>query len=241
MNSSYNNKVTFGDILNSIIFTLNPKKIVEIGILEGFSLQRFAESSNSNTVIQAYDIFEQFNGNHAKKDSTGICFIGERNFKQFLSQYLPAQPGEMQTPEGKVIGKHDGLMYYTLGQRQGLGIGGLRDFDDTPWYVADKDLDNNILIVVQGNDHSLLHHKQCSANDMSWVQGEAPSLSFRCAAKTRYRQQDAECLVEYNEQSQSWHITFDKPQWAITPGQAIVFYDGEECLGGGTITSNTSF
>jgi tRNA-uridine 2-sulfurtransferase len=201
------------------------KSLFPIGELEKPEVRRLAEENNLIT----------FN----KKDSTGICFIGERDFKDFLQRYLPAQPGEMQTPEGQVIGKHDGLMYYTLGQRQGLGIGGLRDFNDTPWYVADKDLDNNILIVVQGNDHPLLHHKECSANDMSWVQGAAPSLSFRCAAKTRYRQQDAPCLVEYQEQSQNWHITFDKPQWAITPGQAIVFYDGEECLGGGTILSNT--
>ncbi len=202
------------------------KSLFPIGELEKPEVRRIAEENNLIT----------FN----KKDSTGICFIGERDFKDFLQKYLPAQPGEMQTPEGQVIGKHDGLMYYTLGQRQGLGIGGLRDFNDTPWYVVDKDLDNNILIVVQGKDHPLLHHKECSANDMSWVQGEAPSLSFHCAAKTRYRQQDATCLVEYQEKTQNWHITFDQAQWAITPGQAIVFYDGEECLGGGTILSNTA-
>ena len=211
------------------LYTLGQKQLSKslfpIGELEKPEVRRLAEENNLIT----------FN----KKDSTGICFIGERDFKSFLQKYLPAQPGEMQTPDGQVVGKHDGLMYYTLGQRQGLGIGGLRDFNDTPWYVADKDLDNNILIVVQGNDHPLLHHKECSANDMSWVQGDAPALSFNCAAKTRYRQQDAKCLVEYQEKDKSWHITFEHPQWAITPGQAIVFYDGEECLGGGTITSNT--
>ena len=202
------------------------KSLFPIGELEKPEVRVLAEENNLIT----------FN----KKDSTGICFIGERDFKAFLQKYLPAQPGEMQTPEGQVIGKHDGLMYYTLGQRQGLGIGGLRDFNDTPWYVADKDLENNILIVVQGNEHPFLHHNECSANDMSWVQGDAPALSFRCAAKTRYRQQDATCSVEYQEQSKNWHIIFDDPQWAITPGQAIVFYDGEECLGGGTIISNTA-
>ncbi len=202
------------------------KSLFPIGELEKPEVRRLAEENNLIT----FD----------KKDSTGICFIGERDFKAFLKRYLPAQPGEMQTPEGQVIGKHDGLMYYTLGQRQGLGIGGLKDFNDTPWYVADKDLENNILIVVQGNDHPLLHQKECSANDMHWVQGDAPSLSFRCAAKTRYRQQDAECLVEYQEKNQTWHISFDNPQWAITPGQAIVFYVGEECLGGGTIISNAA-
>lgn len=201
------------------------KSLFPIGELEKPEVRRLAEDNNLIT--------------YNKKDSTGICFIGERDFKEFLQKYLPAQPGQMQTPEGQVIGQHDGLMYYTLGQRQGLGIGGLRDFDDTPWYVADKDLDDNILIVVQGNDHPLLHQTECTADDMSWVQGDAPSHSFRCAAKTRYRQQDANCLVQYQEENQNWHITFDEPQWAITPGQAIVFYDGEECLGGGTILSNS--
>jgi tRNA-specific 2-thiouridylase len=201
------------------------KSLFPIGELEKSEVRRLAEENNLVT----------FN----KKDSTGICFIGERDFKGFLQNYLPAQPGEMQTPEGQVVGQHDGLMYYTLGQRQGLRIGGLRDFNDTPWYVAAKNLESNILVVVQGKEHPLLHHKECSANDMSWVQGEAPSLSFQCAAKTRYRQQDADCLVVYHKESQNWHIKFDHPQWAITPGQAIVFYDGEECLGGGTILSNS--
>ena len=200
------------------------KSLFPIGELEKPEVRRLAEENNLIT----------FN----KKDSTGICFIGERDFKDFLQKYLPAQPGEMQTPEGQVIGKHDGLMYYTLGQRQGLGIGGLRDFDDTPWYVADKDLENNILIIVQGNEHPLLHHNACIADELSWVQGQAPATSFRCAAKTRYRQQDANCSVEFDKQSKHWHIRFDEPQWAITPGQAIVFYDGEECLGGGTIIAN---
>jgi len=200
------------------------KSLFPIGELEKPEVRTLAEQNNLIT----------FN----KKDSTGICFIGERDFKDFLQKYLPAQPGTMQTPDGHVVGKHDGLMYYTLGQRQGLGIGGLKDFDDTPWYVADKNLKENILIVVQGNDHPLLHHRECTANDMHWVSGETPPSSFRCAAKTRYRQQDADCLVEYDESSATWLITFDDAQWAITPGQSIVFYNGEECLGGGVILSN---
>lgn len=200
------------------------KSLFPIGELEKPLVRQLAEDNNLIT----FD----------KKDSTGICFIGERDFKAFLQKYLPAQPGEMQTPEGQVVGKHDGLMYYTLGQRQGLGIGGLKDFSDTPWYVADKNLEKNILIVVQGKDHPLLHQSECYADDMHWVNGQAPASSFRCAAKTRYRQQDAACLVEYNDETESWYIQFEQPQWAITPGQAIVFYDGEECLGGGTILSN---
>lgn len=200
------------------------KSLFPIGELKKPVVRQLAEENNLIT----------FN----KKDSTGICFIGERDFKAFLQKYLPAQPGEMQTPDGQVVGKHDGLMYYTLGQRQGLGIGGLKDFGDTPWYVADKDLQKNILIVVQGKDHPLLHQSECYADDMHWVQGQAPALSFHCAAKTRYRQQDATCVAKYDETTKNWHIQFDQPQWAITPGQAIVFYDGEECLGGGTILSN---
>lgn len=200
------------------------KSLFPIGELEKPDVRQLAETNKLIT----------FN----KKDSTGICFIGERDFKDFLQKYLPAQPGEIQTVEGQTVGQHDGLMYYTLGQRQGLGIGGLRNFDDTPWYVADKDLDKNILIVVQGKDHPLLHHNDCTAIDLSWIQGHAPALSFRCAAKTRYRQRDANCSVEFNQQNQNWHIHFNEPQWAITPGQAIVFYDGEECLGGGTIIAN---
>ena len=200
------------------------KSLFPVGELEKSEVRRLAEENN----LVTFD----------KKDSTGICFIGERDFKSFLQRYLPAQPGDMQTVDGKVVGKHDGLMYYTLGQRQGLGIGGLKGFDETPWYVADKDLENNVLIVVQGKDHPLLYQSECYATDMSWVAGKAPANSFSCAAKTRYRQQDASCHVHYLEKEERWHIQFDDPQWAITPGQAIVFYLGEECLGGGTIISN---
>lgn len=200
------------------------KSLFPVGELEKTEVRRLAEENN----LVTFD----------KKDSTGICFIGERDFKSFLKRYLPAQPGKMKTVDGQVVGKHDGLMYYTLGQRQGLGIGGLKGFDETPWYVADKDLENNVLIVVQGKEHPLLYQKECFATDMHWVQGQPPSLSFKCAAKTRYRQQDSGCDVEYQPSTDNWHIQFSDPQWAITPGQAIVFYDGEECLGGGTILSN---
>ncbi|MGD8795457.1 MAG: tRNA 2-thiouridine(34) synthase MnmA [Thiohalophilus sp.] len=169
-----------------------------------------------------------------KKDSTGICFIGERDFRSFLQHYLPAQPGEIQTPEGERIGQHQGLMYYTLGQRQGLGIGGIKGHEGATWYVADKDLDNNILIVVDGHDHPLLYARYLAATDLHWIAGEQPGAPFRCTARTRYRQQDAPCTIESLHLGHC-EVTFDEPQWAITPGQSIVFYHDEVCLGGGII------
>ena len=169
-----------------------------------------------------------------KKDSTGICFIGERNFKNFLQQYLPAQPGSICTPDGVHIGKHDGLMYYTRGQRQGLGIGGLANYSDEPWYVADKDLSKNVLIVVQGHDHPLLQGEWLIASELYWVTGNAPNYPFTCTAKTRYRQQDALCTLHKQADDQV-RVEFEQAQWAITPGQAVVFYSDEVCLGGGTI------
>ncbi|GIQ70117.1 tRNA-specific 2-thiouridylase MnmA [Xylanibacillus composti] len=167
-----------------------------------------------------------------KKDSTGVCFIGERNFKEFLSQYLPARPGDMVTPEGEVKGRHDGLMYYTLGQRQGLGIGG--SGNGKPWFVADKDLGNNRLIVVQGDDHPVLFSYALDADGVNWIAGHAPAEQFRCTAKFRYRQPDQDVTVQLSDNGK-YRVTFAKPQKAITPGQAVVFYDGERCLGGGTI------
>ncbi|MBV8464886.1 MAG: tRNA 2-thiouridine(34) synthase MnmA [Burkholderiales bacterium] len=167
--------------------------------------------------------------NHAKKDSTGICFIGERPFRDFLNRYLPREPGVMRTPEGRAVGEHMGLMYYTLGQRQGLGIGGAGE----PWYVADKDLEKNELIVVQGHDHPLLLKPMLTAGQLSWVADEAP-LPGRYTAKTRYRQADAACeLVGVENGLMQLH--FDTPQWAVTPGQSAVLYQGEACLGGGII------
>lgn len=168
----------------------------------------------------------------AKKDSTGICFIGERNFREFLSRYLPAQPGEMRTPEGELKGRHHGLMYYTLGQRQGLGIGGSGTGE--PWFVADKDVENNILYVVQGDKHPALYSEALTATKVNWISGKAPQGPLRCTAKFRYRQADQGVTVERID-GEGWRVTFDQPQKAVTPGQAVVFYDGEECLGGGTI------
>lgn len=173
--------------------------------------------------------------NHGKKDSTGICFIGERNFRQFLQRYLPAQPGDICTPEGRMIGRHDGLMYYTLGQRQGLGIGGIKDGTCGPWYVVDKDLARNRLVVAPGHDNPLLYHGALEAADLHWVAGAPPPMPLRCSARIRYRQDEQPCLVRALPEG-GCHVAFADPQWAITPGQAVVFYARERCLGGGTIT-----
>jgi len=171
---------------------------------------------------------------HDKKDSTGICFIGERDFKAFLQQYLPAQSGEMRTPEGELVGEHDGLMYHTLGQRQGLGIGGVKGYPDEPWYVVDKDLESNTLIVAQGHDHPLLFTDHLEAGELSLVSGEPPALPWQGTAKVRYRQDDQPCSIEAIGDGRAT-VHFDEPQRAVTPGQHVVFYDGEECLGGGVI------
>ena len=170
---------------------------------------------------------------HNKKDSTGICFIGERKFKTFLNRYLPAQPGEIHDQKGKAIGKHDGLMYYTIGQRQGLGIGGIKNADQQPWFVANKDIQNNRLIVVQGQDHPMLFKTKLSAVNLHWIRGKAPGNRLYCHAKIRYRQSDQSCEVVIDKSSAT--VSFSSPQRAITPGQSIVFYDNEVCLGGGII------
>ncbi len=172
--------------------------------------------------------------NHAKKDSTGICFIGERPFREFLQRYLPKAPGAMITPEGRRVGEHQGLMYYTIGQRQGLGIGGSRDGDGTPWFVADKRLTENELVVVQGHDHPLLLKSELKAADASWIAGSAPQ-DGGLGAKTRYRQTDANCRMDRAE-GEEFSLHFGDPQWAITPGQSAVLYRGEVCLGGGVIS-----
>ncbi len=171
-----------------------------------------------------------------KKDSTGICFIGERDFKSFLKRYLPAQPGKIRTADGEQIGHHDGLMYYTRGQRQGLGLGGLAGFSGEPWYVADKDLANNTLIVVQGHMHPLLLGKWLKVEQVEWVQLEEPEFPLHCTAKTRYRQQDAACVVK-KDANDRLHVEFAEPQWAVTLGQSVVFYQDEVCLGGGVINA----
>lgn len=172
---------------------------------------------------------------HNKKDSTGICFIGERKFNNFLAEYLPAQPGEIRTDAGKSIGTHNGLMFYTLGQRQGLGIGGLSTADESPWYVLAKDVANNTLVVGQGHDHPMLFRQSLWSHDMHWVSGQPPAQQFRCSAKVRYRQQDQ--LVNVTV-SPNGHIqaVFDEPVRAITPGQSIVLYLDNSCLGGGIIS-----
>ncbi len=168
--------------------------------------------------------------NHDRKDSTGICFIGERRFRDFLARYLPAQPGEIRTLGGELKGRHDGLMYATIGQRHGLGIGGPGE----AWYVAGKDLDRNILYVVQGRDDPALYGEELHAGDLHWVGGEAPDLPRDCTARIRYRQQDEPAAVEADGTG-GIRIRFARPQRAITPGQSVVLYDGEVCLGGGII------
>lgn len=164
-----------------------------------------------------------------KRDSTGICFIGEKDFKEFLSRYLPAQPGEIRTVDGELKGYHEGLMYPTLGQRKGLGIGGAGE----PWFVVGKDLATNTLLVAQGRDHPALYSAGLKAEDVSWVRGEPPAARFECTAKFRYRQPDQAVAVQITEDGA--RVEFVKPQRAITPGQAVVFYQGPVCLGGGTI------
>ncbi|MGP4952528.1 tRNA 2-thiouridine(34) synthase MnmA, partial [Psychrobacter sp. T6-1] len=178
-----------------------------------------------------------------KKDSTGICFIGERRFKDFLQQYLPAQNGDIITDDGHIIGQHDGLMYYTLGQRGGIGIGGVKDRVDAPWFVLAKDLDNNQLIVGQGHEHPMLMSRELRAYKLDWVEGLAPTDVFseqglRCMAKSRYRQPDQACRVfAINDDSSEVKVVFDAPQRAVTPGQSAVFYSDDVCLGGGVIES----
>ena len=171
---------------------------------------------------------------HDKKDSTGICFIGERRFRDFLAQYLPAQPGDIETPEGEIIGSHQGLMYHTIGQRQGLHIGGLKGRGDAPWYVAGKDLARNVLIAVQGKNHPMLFASTLAAGSVHWIAGEAPGFPLTCMARCRHRQPLQECSVTMAD-AENIAVQFSEPQRALTPGQAIVFYDGETCLGGATI------
>jgi tRNA-specific 2-thiouridylase len=172
--------------------------------------------------------------NHDRKDSTGICFIGERPFREFLQRYLPDSPGEIGTLEGDVIGRHQGLTFFTLGQRQGLGIGGQREGDGEPWYVVAKDLEHNRLIVVQGHDHPALYRDRLTATDLNWISGTAPHCQWVYAAKTRYRQKDAPCSIARIE-ADGCEVEFAEPQWAVTPGQSVVIYESRVCLGGGII------
>ncbi|MEQ3693091.1 MAG: tRNA 2-thiouridine(34) synthase MnmA [Thalassolituus sp.] len=210
---------------NEIAQTLFP-----VGELEKPEVRRIAEE---NGLVTA-----------GKKDSTGICFIGERRFKDFLQQYLPAQPGRIETPEGEDIGEHNGLMYHTLGQRQGLGIGGLKNHPDAPWFVAGKDLERNVLTAVQGKNNPLLFNDWLTASSIFWV-NDAPTTPLTCKAKVRYRQDDQECtlLSQTNENGdiEGYRVEFAKPQRAVTPGQSVVFYLDDICLGGGVIEYTGNF
>ncbi|MBT2686059.1 tRNA 2-thiouridine(34) synthase MnmA [Bacillus sp. ISL-37] len=192
------------------------KVLFPIGNLEKSRVRELAKEANLATAT--------------KKDSTGICFIGERNFKEFLGNYLPAQPGNMETMNGEVKGKHDGLMYYTIGQRQGLGIGGSGE----PWFVVGKDLERNVLLVEQGFHNELLYSDSITAVNVSFVSDKEKPKTFECTAKFRYRQPDNAVTVELQDDGTA-KVLFKEPIRAVTPGQAVVFYDGDECLGGGTI------
>ncbi len=182
--------------------------------------------------------------NATKKDSTGICFIGERPFREFLNRYLSHEPGAIEDERGRRLGRHVGLSFYTLGQRQGLGIGGVKGRADAggehaPWFVARKDLERNVLVVVQGHEHPALLSSALRAEDVSWVAGAAPAAGTY-AAKTRYRQSDAPCRFA-PEAGGGFALAFDTPQWAVTPGQSAVLYDGDVCLGGGVIAAALPF
>lgn len=198
------------------------KSLFPVGELEKPEVRKIAEEHDLIT--------------HNKKDSTGICFIGERRFKDFLQQYLPAQPGKIETDSGVVIGEHAGLMYHTIGQRQGLGIGGVKGANEEPWFVAQKDLTRNVLVVVQGTHHPLLYTNQLTAQQAHWINGTPPQSSFRCCAKTRYRQADQACSVTI-ESDGTLNVLFDEGQRAVTPGQSVVFYQDDICLGGAVIES----
>lgn len=202
--------------LNQLTQQQLSKVMFPIGHLEKAEVREIARKANLATAN--------------KKDSTGICFIGERNFKEFLSQYLPSQPGNMETLDGKVMGRHDGLMYYTIGQRHGLGIGGAGE----PWFVIGKDLQRNVLYVGQGFHNDKLYSDSLIATDVNWISDKEKPKSFTCTAKFRYRQPDTPVTVHLLEDGKV-KVDFHEPVRAVTPGQAAVFYDGEECLGGGTI------
>lgn len=173
---------------------------------------------------------------HAKKDSTGICFIGERDFREFLSRYLPARPGEMRTPAGRVVGEHPGVFYFTLGQREGLNIGGVRGFEQAPWYVVGKDVASNVLYVDQGTDNPYLQSQTLWSEPAHWIGGTPPASRFQCGAQTRYRQPDQACEVVVHNDG-GLEVRFAERQRAVTPGQSLVLYDGDTCLGGAVIAA----
>jgi tRNA-specific 2-thiouridylase len=215
---------------------------------QSYFLHRLTQAQLSKVVFPIGDILksevrriaaEARLPNHAKKDSTGICFIGERPFREFLNRYLAREPGPIVTPEGVRIGTHIGLAFYTIGQRKGIGIGGIEGRNaggaGNAWYVAQKDLGANALIVVQGHEHMLLLRNSLTAQDGSWVSGDAPRPGSSHSAKTRYRQADSACVVTRSEE-EAIAVEFAQPQWAVTPGQSVVLYDGAVCLGGAVIS-----
>ena len=206
------------------LYTLSHQQIAQslfpVGELEKPEVRRIAEQLDLITA--------------KKKDSTGICFIGERKFRDFLGRYLPAQPGNIVTVDGQTVGQHQGLMYHTLGQRKGLGIGGLKESNDDPWYVVDKDVTNNLLVVAQGAEHPRLMSVGLVAQQLHWVDRETLREPLRCVVKTRYRQSDIDCVITPLD-DQRIEVRFDQPVAAVTPGQSAVFYLGEVCLGGGII------
>ena len=205
--------------LHAVAGTEIAQTLFPVGELEKPEVRRIAEEHDLVT--------------HNKKDSTGICFIGERRFKDFLQQYLPAQPGKIETAEGEIIGKHEGLMYYTLGQRQGIGIGGSKHHGTEAWYVVAKDLKRNVLIIGQGSQHHLLFSGALNCQNVFWINKPSVSFPLKCTAKIRYRQPDQNCTV--HKTGKGYTVVFDEPQRASTPGQSAVFYQGEVCLGGGVI------
>jgi len=172
----------------------------------------------------------------AKKDSTGICFIGERDFREFLSRYLPAKPGEIQDPQGNVLGGHPGVFYFTLGQREGLQVGGVRGREPAPWYVVGKDIARNVLVVDQGSESEFLQSGELWSETAHWIAGSPPAIRFSCTAQTRYRQQDEACDIHVEDDG-SVRVRFARRQRAVTPGQSLVLYDGDTCLGGAIIAA----
>ncbi len=208
------------------LYTLSHKQIAQtlfpVGNIEKPQVREIAEKAGLIT--------------HNKKDSTGICFIGERKFKDFLGKYLPAQPGNIETPEGEVVGKHDGLMYHTLGQRKGLRIGGLANAGEEPWYVVEKDLLRNVLIVGQGNNHPRLFSKGLVGNQLHLVDRLELTTPIKCTVKTRYRQEDVLCTLSPLDDGE-YTVMFDEQQSSVTPGQSVVFYKDDVCLGGGIINT----
>ncbi len=224
-------------------------KAVDAGKDQSYFLHRLNQAQLSKTLFplgeipktEVRKIAEQIHlPNAKKKDSTGICFIGERPFREFLNRYLSYQPGPMKTDKGEVVGQHVGLSFYTHGQRKGIGLGGMKthkntEGDSSPWYVAKKDIASNALYVVQGHDHPWLLSSALSAGQSSWIAGEAPAAG-RLAAKTRYRQADVACGFQAQDGGM-FSLDFPDPQWAVTPGQSAVLYQGDVCLGGGIIDS----